>query len=85
MQPRFEHSSARFFIGKKIITRLANNDTRDLWQSFMPLRTSIPNRISEDLFSIEIYDPQLDFFLFDSQSPFEKWAAVEVQMVVHYQ
>ena len=40
-------------------------------------RKEIKNALNDDLFSLQVYDPTY-FEAFDPNSPFEKWAAVEV-------
>lgn len=77
MKTRIESLAEKKLIGKKIRMSFSNNKTKELWQSFMPLRKEIKNSIGTGLYSIEVYDP---FFFkdFDPQKEFEKWAAVEV-------
>ena len=65
-------------IGKRIKTSLTNNKTSQLWQSFMPLRGTIPHVVSTNLFSVTFYDERMDFAHFNPKIEFEKWAAVEV-------
>ena len=57
---------------------LSANQTEELWQSFMPRRKEIGNKLNAELISVEIYDPNLDFKDFNPTTEFEKWAAVEV-------
>ena len=54
--------------------RTNNQIISELWPDFMKLRTLIKNQVSSDLFSIQIFNTSL----FDEESEFEKWAAVEV-------
>jgi AraC family transcriptional regulator len=56
----------------------ANNQTFELWHSFMPRLKEITNRSGTALFSIEIYNDPLFFTEFDPIALFEKWAAVEI-------
>lgn len=56
----------------------ANNTTGQLWQSFMPRRNEIQNRVNEDFINLQIYDPTFNFNQFDFHKPFDKWASVEV-------
>jgi AraC family transcriptional regulator len=77
MEPRIEKLKEKKLIGKRINMSFANNKTTELWRSFMPRRKEIKNYIGQDLYSIEIYNP--DFFLrFNPESVFEKWAAIQV-------
>lgn len=56
---------------------LANNKTGELWKSFMPKRSEITNRVTNDLISMQVYKPT-HFTNFMLTNEFEKWAAVEV-------
>jgi AraC family transcriptional regulator len=78
MQPRIETLAEKKVVGKRIRTSLANNKTYELWQSFMPHRREIKNKVTTDLLSIQVYDPSFDMKDFTQETEFEKWAAVEV-------
>ena len=65
-------------VGKRIKMTLAENKTFELWRSFMPRRKEIRNTLTNDMFSMQIYDPSLDFKDFNLETVHEKWAAVEV-------
>lgn len=65
-------------IGQGINTNFLENKTAELWKNFRPLIPTIPNRISEDLFSLEIYEKDYDFNSFQPGRTFQKWAAVQV-------
>ena len=78
MCPVIKSLTEKKLAGKKITTTFANNQTRQLWQSFMPNRKEITNSIGTDLFSLQAYPPTFDFNTFDQWIPFEKWAALEV-------
>ena len=54
----------------------ADNKTGELWRSFMPRRRDISNKITSDLYSMQVYNQPLDFGNLNQE--FEKWAAVEV-------
>ncbi len=56
----------------------AENTTNLLWQSFMPRRSEINNKINSDLFSISIY-PEDFFSAFDAHKKFEKYAGIPVK------
>jgi len=75
---RNENIKTKYFIGKKQILSFSENKTFALWQSFMPHRNSIVNRVGIEYYSIEIYPNPNFFFSFDPTATFEKWAAVEV-------
>ncbi len=55
----------------------SNNQTHELWKSFMPSRREIKNNIGSDLYSVEVYEP-LYFKNFNPEKEFDKWAVVEV-------
>jgi AraC family transcriptional regulator len=65
-------------LGKHMQMSLAENKTPELWRSFMPLRKEIKNKLSSDLFSLQVYPPSFDFKNFNPNASFEKWALVEV-------
>jgi AraC family transcriptional regulator len=65
-------------IGKRIEMTLANNKTFELWKSFMPRRKEITNGIGTDLYSVQVFDPYVDFMHFNHDTLHEKCAAVEV-------
>ena len=64
-------------VGKKRSMSLIDNQTQVLWQDFMPNRKGITNRIGNDYYSVQNYNP--DYFEhFNPSKTFEKWAAVAV-------
>jgi len=77
-EPKLVTLSEKKLVGKHLRMSLANNLTAPLWQSFMTQRSTITNSISTDLFSLQVYEPTLDFKDFNLQTPFEKWALTEV-------
>ena len=77
MQSRIEVLKPKKLIGKRLTMSLANNRTRELWQSFMPEKMKIKNAVSPDLYSMQIYDSQY-FNNFNPETEFIKWAAIEV-------
>lgn len=78
MNPRIETLSETKLVGKRIKMSMSDNKTVQLWQSFMPLRKTIKDSLTSDLFSMQVYDPSFDFRDFDPEAFFDKWAAVEV-------
>lgn len=76
MQPRIEVLKEKKLVGKKIKMSLADNKTFELWRSFMPERTKIQNKLSNDLISMRVYSEPVNLRNINQQ--FEKWAAVEV-------
>ncbi|MFZ4398590.1 MAG: GyrI-like domain-containing protein [Bacteroidales bacterium] len=77
MEPRIEIITEKKMIGKKMQMSLSVNKTKELWQSFMPERKHIKNSVSEDLYSIQVYDNSY-FKQFSPDTLFEKWACMEV-------
>ncbi len=57
---------------------LSYNKTVDLWRSFMPRRKEIKNNLTNELFSMQLYNPTYNFNDFNPDAEFEKWAAIEV-------
>ena len=55
----------------------AHNRIADLWRSFMPRRTEVSNRLSNDFISMVVYAPN-HFADFSPDNELERWAAVEV-------
>lgn len=78
MEPRIELLKRKKMVGQRFIMSLSNDKTFQLWNTFMPRRKEILNKVGADLFSIQIYDRSLIFDNFNDTTEFEKWAAVEV-------
>ncbi len=76
--PRIESLSEKKLVGKRLSMTFANNQTQQLWQSFMPHRQKIRHAVNADRYSLQIYPPHMDFTFSNPEIPFEKWAAVEV-------
>ena len=75
---RTEILQEKKLIGKSKQMSFANHSSFELWSSFMPCRTDIKNNVGSELYSIEIY-PEGFFKNYNPQTPFTKWAAVEVK------
>lgn len=82
-QPRIETISQKNLIGKRLTMSFANNQTYQLWKSFMPRRKEIENALTSNLFSIQVYPEAFDFSNVDINATFEKWSAVEVEDFSH--
>lgn len=78
MEPRIEQLPQKKLVGKRIRTTQAENHTVELWRAFMPRRKEIKNTVGTDLFSVQFFDPSLALDQFGPDTPFDKWAAVEV-------
>lgn len=78
MQPTITTLPEKKLMGMHCSMSYANNQTRVLWQQFMPQRKSIRGVVGADLFSLQVFDTPPDSPDFTLHSVFEKWAAVEV-------
>lgn len=78
MHPKIKSIPSKKLIGKRISMSLSENKTVELWRSFMPRRKEITTAIGTDLYSVQVYDPALNFNDFNFTTTFEKWAAIEV-------
>jgi len=77
LQPQIVILPETKLVGKKRSMSLVDNQTQVLWQSFMPFRNAIQNRIGNDFYSVQLYDATY-FENFNPAKPFEKWATVPV-------
>lgn len=78
-EPQITNLPARFIIGKRMEMSLAADQTRVLWQSFMPHKKNIAG--AGNLVSMNRY-PAGYFNSFDPAARFEKWAAAEADASV---
>jgi AraC family transcriptional regulator len=81
MEPRIEMLTEKKLVGKRMRISLSDNKTGDLWRSFMPRKKEVIASVNSDLFSLQVYDPLLNFKNFNGNTIFEKWAAIEVASV----
>lgn len=75
MEPRIDKLNSKKLIGIRMKMSLEENKTGQLWQTFMPRRAEVNNRVTKNFISMQKYGENWNF------SPtvlFEKWAAVEV-------
>jgi AraC family transcriptional regulator len=75
---RIESLKEKKLIGKRLKTSFVDDKTVTLWQSFMPNRKEITNAISSNLYAMQVYESVHYFDNFNPQTPFEKWATLEV-------
>jgi len=78
LNPRIVNIEQKYLVGKKLEMNFLHLKIIDLWKSFMPFKNSIPNQVSENLYSLTVYRPD-HFINFKPSNLFEKWATVEVQ------
>ncbi len=76
--PEIVEMEAKNLAGISIHTSLADDKTELLWKRFMNRKKDIANPASNDLYSVQVYDEGFIKGHFNSQSIFEKWAAIEV-------
>ena len=75
MNPTIKIFPTTKFIGKNLSFTYADYRAFELWSSFMPKRKEIQNVIGSELYNIQINPKDFDF---QPNTPFVKWAAVEV-------
>ena len=68
-------------IGQNIITSFANDETVELWRSFMSRKKEVRHQKDDNLYSVEIYPNSSFFDAFDPTKTFEKWAAISVSKI----
>jgi AraC family transcriptional regulator len=76
MEPRIEMLAEKKLVGTRVTMSLADNKTRNLWQTFMPRRNEVRHVIAGGMISMQVYNGPLR--LGDLHQQFEKWAALEV-------
>lgn len=77
MKPGIETLAPKKLIGMHRKMSLAQNMTVELWRSFMPRRTEVPDRTNSAYISMNIY-PETQEGMISPTTMFDKWAAVEV-------
>lgn len=75
MKPIIKTFPTTKFIGKNLSFTYADYHVFELWSNFMPRRKEIQNVIGSELYNIQINPKDFDF---QPNTPFVKWAAVEV-------
>ena len=78
MEPRIEKLSKKRLVGISKTMSVMDDKTGQLWGQFGPRIQEIPNRISHDKISMQVY-PATYFDFFNPKAEFEKWATVEVK------
>ncbi len=78
MEPRIENLPEKELVGLRLRMSLTNDKTHELWQKFMKFRESIPNRTDKKYYSIQVFELGQNISSLTPDTPFEKWAAVEV-------
>lgn len=75
--PKITVLQPKKLVGLSITMSLTNNLTGQLWQQFGPLIKQVPNRLTSDKISMQMY-PSNYYTAFSPTNEFEKWATVEV-------
>jgi AraC family transcriptional regulator len=78
MKPRIELLTGKKLVGMKMEMTFSDNKTGELWRNFMQRRKEIKNRVSDELYSMQVYGQSFNFKDFNPNAPFEKWAAAGV-------
>ena len=78
LQPEIKTLPETLLVGICRKMSLTNNQTAQLWQSFMPRRREIQNSLGTELYSLQVYPPSY-FQPFRPDTVFEKWALAKVQ------
>ena len=78
MEPTIETLAPTKLVGFGARMSLADDATVALWQRLMPRRNEIVNRTTNDYISMRVHEPMPLEQMFDPDTEFEKWAAVEV-------
>lgn len=75
MQPVIQQLLSRKLIGMRVKTSRVTFQPYLLWSKFMPQKKRIGYRVNELLYSIQVYDRNVEVTL---TTEFDQWAAVEV-------
>lgn len=75
-QPKIIDLQTKQLVGLFRPMTLAQDETGQLWQSFMPRRNEVSGRLNKSVISMQVYTDFENRFL--PESVFTKWAAVEV-------
>ena len=82
IDPKIIRIEPKIMVGLSITTNQKSPEhTQQLWRSFMPHISKISHKKDQNLYSIQLYPSHIDFSLFNPDTTFQKWAAVEVEAV----
>ena len=71
----------KILVGKSIQMCYEDDQTYDLWRSFMPHVSDVSNAVKGALYSVQVYPAGVTFFNFTETTMFTKWAAIEVDQL----
>lgn len=78
MEPQIITIPSKKLVGRRLRMSLSANRTVELWQFLMPRRKEISQKLNSYLYSVQVFDQNLEFRDFTPKTEFEKWAAIEV-------
>lgn len=82
MEPKIVNIESKKLVGKHMKMSLKDNKTHILWKDFMSNKADILNTISNNYYSLQVYEP--DYFKkFSMDKEFIKWALIEVANFSH--
>ncbi len=67
MKNRIEIIGKKLLVGKHVEMSYLNNRTMELWQSFMPARKQIENRVDSSYYSMQIYPSLFNYASINSR------------------
>ena len=79
MIPQIQTIPPKKLIGIATKMSLSDNRTKELWQTLMPRRSEINNRIGTDRISMQVYDDSWNHQKFTPNKTFTRWTALEVE------
>ncbi|MEM7658904.1 MAG: GyrI-like domain-containing protein [Bacteroidota bacterium] len=79
--PRILTLPPTHLVGMRRKMSMAQNETRQLWQGFMPRRKKITHRVDQKYLSLQVFPAGVDFASATITTVFEKWAAVAVSNI----
>jgi AraC family transcriptional regulator len=79
--PRIVEITPKKLTGMHIETSLSENKTRILWSNFMPKLKKVAKNTTQKLYSIQVFDKDLNIDSFNPKTIFTKWAAAEISDV----
>ncbi len=70
MEVRITSIRSKTLVGKRLTMSLDSNRTVELWQSFMPYKESIRNKISNNVISLQDYEGSFNLQNFSASTEF---------------
>ena len=81
MEAKIVDFKEKTLVGQSLQMSLADNKTPQLWRSFMPNKSLVKDTIGTDLYSIQVYDKDLDFRDFTPHTILTKHTKIEVSSI----